>query len=65
MDKQVVEGGSTMRFYLRAAAVLLLLVVSACGGGGGKAYIYIHADGGLGEIQVIDLTASIAPGPKR
>jgi hypothetical protein len=28
---------------------------------GTKAYIYIHADGGLGKIQVIDLTASIAP----
>jgi hypothetical protein len=28
---------------------------------GKKAYIYIHADGGLGKIQVIDLTASIAP----
>lgn len=29
---------------------------------GKKAYIYIHVDGGLGKIQVIDLTASIAPG---
>jgi len=28
---------------------------------GTKAYIYIHVNGGLGKIQVIDLTASIAP----
>lgn len=28
---------------------------------GKKAYTYIHADGGLGKIQVIDLTAVIAP----
>jgi hypothetical protein len=28
---------------------------------GTKAYIYIHVDGGLGKIQVIDLTAAITP----